>query len=193
MAFHYEWATVRGARTLLMKVAKVVEVYRDPVNAELSVNAEPEVDALWSNPTDSKRMLLLIPGNPGCINYYQEFALALWRSLGGTVPVWGISHAGHVFHDKLKQETFDGNAYPTLQFQVDHKRWFLDHYVPPHVEHITIIGHSIGSYIALQMAKQSKDPRINHVIGLFPTIERMALTPHGRIYTPVFKYMNCLT
>ena len=50
--------------------------------------------------------VITVIGNPGCINYYQEFALNLWRQLDGTVAVCGISHAGHVFHDNLERETF---------------------------------------------------------------------------------------
>lgn len=46
--------------------------------------------------THSEAIILVIPGNPGIIDYYDEFMESLYKSLDCKVPVWGISHAGHV-------------------------------------------------------------------------------------------------
>lgn len=35
-------------------------------------------------------------GNPGALEYYIDFIKALYEGLQRTVPIWGVSHAGHV-------------------------------------------------------------------------------------------------
>lgn len=39
------------------------------------------------------RLVLVIPGNPGPIEFYDEFMSLVHQDLGW--PVWGVSHAGH--------------------------------------------------------------------------------------------------
>ncbi|OQV15384.1 Atrial natriuretic peptide receptor 1 [Hypsibius exemplaris] len=170
--FWYSWDKVLGVETQLLKVGHFVKTLDSTGNVTHSGN----------------RLILIIPGNPGCVEFYQEFALALWKELGCKTPIWGISHAGHIFHEHLSKETFGGDSYPTLKFQIDHKCSFIQEHIPADVEEIILIGHSIGSYISLHAARQTTDSRISHVIGLFPTIERMALTPRGRVVTPMLRY-----
>ena len=80
-------------------------------------------------------------------------------------------------------------TYATLQFQIDHKCAFIKDHIPRETEEIILIGHSIGSYISLHAAQRlNNDSRLSHVIGLFPTIERMAATSHGRLVTPLVTY-----
>ena len=42
-----------------------------------------------------KRLVLIIPGNPGLAGYYETFMGSLHGRMGGEVPVWAIGHAGH--------------------------------------------------------------------------------------------------
>ena len=42
-----------------------------------------------------KRLVLIIPGNPGLAGYYETFMGSLHRRMGGEVPVWAVGHAGH--------------------------------------------------------------------------------------------------
>lgn len=76
----------------------------------------------------------------------------------------------------------------TLQGQIRHKVAFITENIPSHVK-LFLIGHSIGCYIILKILDQ-----LEHSVGrcfmLFPTIERMASSPNGRIYTPALKYLR---
>uniref|UniRef100_A0A3B4A433 Lipid droplet-associated hydrolase n=1 Tax=Periophthalmus magnuspinnatus TaxID=409849 RepID=A0A3B4A433_9GOBI len=51
--------------------------------------------------------------------------------------------------------------------------------------HLVLIGHSIGCYIILEMMKRNPELKVLKAVMLFPTIERMAQTPQGRVVTPV--------
>lgn len=37
-----------------------------------------------------------VTGNPGIIEFYKDFMKTIYEELDGEVPVWGISHAGHL-------------------------------------------------------------------------------------------------
>ena len=47
----------------------------------------------YGNVDKHKRLVVVIPGNPGAIEFYDEFMKLLHQSSGW--PVWGLSHAGH--------------------------------------------------------------------------------------------------
>ena len=55
-----------------------------------------------------------------------------------------------------------------------------------------MIGHSIGAYIILKLFEffDKEEDRITKGILLFPTIERMAVSPSGRLATPVSNYFS---
>lgn len=65
---------------------------------------------------------------------------------------------------------------------------FIETYVPNDVK-IHLIGHSIGSWMIVEMLK--RDPsfrhRIQHSYLLFPTIERMAVSSNGFYFTKIFQ------
>ena len=70
-----------------------------------------------------------------------------------------------------------------------HKAEFIKRYVPTGVK-VHLIGHSIGSWMILELLK---DPEIKEKIErgylLFPTIERMAISPNGRWFTKLVQPM----
>lgn len=72
-------------------------------------------------------------------------------------------------------------------FQVE----FIRNHIPADVK-IHLVGHSIGGYISLKLLKfEDMSKRIHHCYLLFPTIEYMAETPNGRLYTStVQKYFK---
>jgi hypothetical protein len=49
---------------------------------------------------------------------------------------------------------------------------------------INLIGHSIGAYICLQIAGPlaAHGFNVHRILNLFPTIERMADSPNGRVF-----------
>lgn len=78
-----------------------------------------------------------------------------------------------------------------MEGQIKHKEWFIQHYIPEHVK-LILIGHSVGAYIVLELLKRVQNYEIMKTILLFPTIERMALSPKGTVVTPILRYLRWL-
>ncbi|ENN70624.1 lipid droplet-associated hydrolase isoform X2 [Dendroctonus ponderosae] len=154
--------------------------------AFVEVNGVRTKIATWGrwieeSPATIKELIILIPGNPGVVGFYKQFANSLYEKTD--IPVWCLSHAGHNLAEnsitKLPNFTEHRNLYG-LKGQVKHKVDFLEKYLP-HDAKVYLIGHSIGSYMALEVLNY---PGINSKIIktylLFPTIERMAVTKNGK-------------
>lgn len=135
-----------------------------------------------------KEAVLLIPGNPGIIRFYDCFLQALFKKCGGKLPVFGIQHAGH---GELDESTVHNNSPYNLTEQIEHKIAFLEEFFPLDCQFI-LIGHSIGAYIILKLLEYygKRPEKITKGIFLFPTIERMATSPNGRFATPVSNYLS---
>ncbi|KAM4771729.1 lipid droplet-associated hydrolase [Rhinophrynus dorsalis] len=133
-----------------------------------------------------KLLFLIIPGNPGVVGFYRTFMESLYCDLDQKYPVWAVSHAGHcapprgmdMTHDNRIEDIFGLNG------QIEHKLAFLQKTVPPDMK-LVLIGHSIGCYIILEMMKRAVDLKVVQSILLFPTIERMSMSPQGKIMTPL--------
>lgn len=134
-----------------------------------------------------KLLFLIIPGNPAVVGFYKTFMQSLYCGFNKEYPVWAISHAGHCSpprgmdmtdeHDHQTDDVFGLNG------QIEHKLFFLRQNVPADVK-LVLIGHSIGCYIILEMMKRSPELKVLKSILLFPTIERMAQSPQGKMMTP---------
>ncbi|XP_035599057.1 lipid droplet-associated hydrolase [Oncorhynchus keta] len=136
-----------------------------------------------------KVLFLIIPGNPGVVGFYKTFMQTLHQTLGRRYPVWAVSHAGHC----VPPDTMDMIEDPTvmaagdvfgLNGQIEHKLAFLTEHVPRD-SRLVLVGHSIGCYLILEMMKRDPELQVVKSVMLFPTIERMAATPQGRVMTPV--------
>jgi pimeloyl-ACP methyl ester carboxylesterase len=134
--------------------------------------------------------ILIIPGNPGLIEYYEQFALYLGEHT--ELPILGISHTGH-----LNGNNYGFNSWrpADLHQQINDKIHYIQKHLKENHSNITnliLIGHSIGCHIVLHVAseleKQNSNIKIVKSICLFPTVERMALTPQGRLVTPLLEY-----
>ncbi|XP_015265563.1 PREDICTED: lipid droplet-associated hydrolase [Gekko japonicus] len=151
---------------------------------------------LFEKESVPRLLFLVIPGNPGFTGYYWTFIQALYCGLNRQYPVWVVSHAGHcrVPHDMEIVEDTDVKELDDvfgLCGQTEHKLNFLRKTVPQDMK-LVLIGHSIGCYIALEMIKQAPELEVIRCVMLFPTIERMAQSPQGKIMTPLlcqFRYI----
>ncbi|XP_043366122.1 lipid droplet-associated hydrolase isoform X3 [Dermochelys coriacea] len=127
--------------------------------------------------------------NPGLAGYYRTFIRALYRGLNGQYPVWVVSHAGHCKPPSGMGMTEDTDIKELedvfgLHGQIEHKLDFLRKNVPKDMK-LVLIGHSIGCYITLEMMKRASELQVLRSVLLFPTIERMAQSPQGKLLTPV--------
>lgn len=138
--------------------------------------------------SNCKKAVVLIPGNPGIIRFYDGFLESLYEQCGRTLPLFGIQHAGH---GSLDNNTISNNASYNLTEQIEHKVAFIEEYFPSDCQ-LILIGHSIGAYIILKLLEHygAKQKKISKGIFLFPTIERMAISPNGRFATPVSNYLS---
>lgn len=141
-----------------------------------------------------KPVIVIIPGNPGIIDFYEQFA----RELNALTnfDIIGISHTGHMFDDSVKSwqpiDTFS---------QVNDKVKFLNNYFmtsendvnnngePPE---IFFIGHSFGCFVILEiltMLNSDIKKRVKHSYMLFPMMERIRETPNGKVLCFATKYL----
>src|SRR5688572_17607549 len=89
-----------------------------------------------------------------------------------SIPVLGLSHPG-LIRPGIKQ--FKGT--PTVRKLIEHKLDFVDKYIPPHVK-IILVGHSLGTFIAIQMMRCTDDRhRLLHSYLLMPVLEKFTETP----------------
>lgn len=109
-------------------------------------------------------------------------------------PVWAVSHAGHCAPpDSMdmmdgSSSAADGDVFG-LNGQIKHKLAFLRKYVPKETG-LVLVGHSIGCYLILEMMKRDPELKVIKAVMLFPTIERMAQSPQGKVMTPLLCQMR---
>ncbi|XP_052010035.1 lipid droplet-associated hydrolase-like isoform X3 [Xyrauchen texanus] len=164
-------------------------VYCRGVVTELLKYGPTDLHASSKGPNPPKLLILVIPGNPGVVGFYKTYMWTLYQTFLRRYPVWAVSHAGHC----MPPDTFDmiEDASVTeeedvfgLDGQIEHKLAFLRKHVPRDTN-LLLIGHSIGCYIILEMMKRDPELKVVKAVMLFPTIERMACSPQGKVMTPV--------
>ncbi|XP_057654011.1 lipid droplet-associated hydrolase isoform X2 [Diorhabda carinulata] len=136
-----------------------------------------------------ENLVIIIPGNPGINSFYDKFAKRIHEKL--KCSVWCVGHAGHNLSQPLKTvpNYKDNTDLYGLKGQVQNKVNFFAKYIPENAK-IHLIGHSIGSYMVLELLENpSLSKRINHSYLLFPTIENMANSKNGKILTNYVKYV----
>ncbi|ETI41992.1 hypothetical protein F443_12805, partial [Phytophthora nicotianae P1569] len=96
-----------------------------------------------------KVLILVIPGNPGNPYYYLPLMQELVKKHGRRHEIRCLSHAGHVMPWKNHNRDF------TLQEQIDQKAFYVKQRLREEPTlRLVVIGHSIGSYITLDIAKR---------------------------------------
>ncbi|GMJ03785.1 hypothetical protein like AT3G11620 [Hibiscus trionum] len=98
--------------------------------------------------------VVFVPGNPGAITFYKEFVESLFEFLGGIASV-----SGHT------ERNWDQGRLYSLQEQIDHKIEFIK--VQNIEAPLVLVGHSIGSYIVLEMLRRLPEKAV-YCIGLYP-------------------------
>ncbi|KAI0903209.1 hypothetical protein F4823DRAFT_568922 [Ustulina deusta] len=152
-----------------------------------------------SSNNDSQHVLIFfVPGNPGLIGYYAPFLSAVRdlldsdASLGTTnFHIHGQNLAGFVDQD---HEPFTSQRKPhDLEYQIQHilktvtgLRIGSGPKQGQPYDHVLLIGHSVGAYIALEtchraLRDSSLAPELKLTSGilLFPTIDHIADSPSG--------------
>ncbi|XP_068626554.1 lipid droplet-associated hydrolase isoform X2 [Battus philenor] len=127
---------------------------------------------------NGKDVIICITGNPGLIDFYEEFGEEVHRNSG--LPVCVVGHAGH---DKVPdaQSILEGQEHIfNLKGQLKHKLDLLENYIDGDSK-LHFIGHSIGSWFTIELLVNN-DHLYNRTLSvnlLFPTIQRMAQSKNG--------------
>ena len=155
------------------------------------MKATPLQDKIFEN-CKIPLVFVIIPGNPGCIQFYEKFADVLSSSTN--VPVWGVSHTGHVQADKNLNFNHPNVLDCGLDRQIEHKIDYLEQEVFAKAEKVVLIGHSIGCYIILHIMDRMKhrETAMCKSVLLFPTIERLKQSPKGKLMTPLLSNVRWL-
>ncbi|GBE77816.1 hypothetical protein SCP_0106980 [Sparassis crispa] len=144
------------------------------------------VHALWwpSRVEHPRTVLVFIPGNPGLVDFYTPFLTAIHDASEGKIPILAHAHIGHtpgftILHDPPKFG-LTAQVVSAIEAVDAVERTFGE------TTQVVVAGHSIGSWIALQVLKARPDT-VSSVLLLFPTIAHIANTPNGRVLSPLFR------
>ncbi|KAL5606868.1 hypothetical protein BROUX41_003245 [Berkeleyomyces rouxiae] len=154
--------------------------------------------------TGRHALVYFIPGNPGLIDYYEQFLSFLNTILMQIDPsvvydIYGRSLCG--FHDEDHVPFGKDGSEPFLVAdQIDAlyedlagrriENSFDEERIGTPYDFVIIVGHSVGSYLTLELFKRhERDPKaaphlnLRAGILLFPTIVHIAQSPKGRQMT----------
>jgi len=139
--------------------------------------------------SQSDRCFVIIPGNPGCIKFYEQFATVTGEGTG--LVVKGVSHTAHAKCPGGPDHSHPELGECGLEAQVRHKVEYLRGEIFPKYERVVLIGHSIGCYMILHLMdllQEDERAKVAKCMLMFPTIERMRATPNGRKLTPLLTH-----
>ncbi|KAG8374051.1 hypothetical protein BUALT_Bualt11G0090700 [Buddleja alternifolia] len=132
--------------------------------------------------------ILFIPGNPGVVSFYTDFLESLYELLGGTASVTGNYWPYISLREAGVSMDWESGRLFSLQEQINHKISYIEQELQDVEQPIVLVGHSIGSYISLEIFKRFQQ-KVIYCIGLYPflalniasstqsSIRRLAMTP----------------
>lgn len=143
-------------------------------------------------------VVLIVPGNPGVVEFYEVFARGLFQALGRSADVVVVSHGNHVRRaDPLARAALRARGAPWryrhlhLQEQVQHKVAVVrDMQARRPDARLFLVGHSIGAHLVLQIMRHVPEAQLGLAVLLYPTIMHIGSTPNGRRLAPVFRYLR---
>ncbi|KAI5194155.1 hypothetical protein E4T38_09688 [Aureobasidium subglaciale] len=153
-------------------------------------------------------LVFFITGNPGLIEYYRTFLTLCFDSLRNRYSDYRIKVAGTSLRGFEVQD--NGHRYRNndneigpydLEQQIKHIGQMLERAIESHADpssspKVVLIGHSVGSYILLEVLRRRKQsPNTQQIsnnakiiggICLFPTVTHIAKSPSGRKFSLLF-------
>ncbi|XP_054803302.1 uncharacterized protein LOC129306639 isoform X2 [Prosopis cineraria] len=124
--------------------------------------------------------VLLIPGNPGVVTFYVDFIEFLYEQLGGSASITAIGHISHTKKDWERGRLF------SLEEQINHKIVFIREELQNADIPILLVGHSIGSYISIEVFKRSPE-KVKYCVALYPFL---TLNQKSRKQTNIVKHVR---
>jgi pimeloyl-ACP methyl ester carboxylesterase len=147
-------------------------VHHTRLNCAAAADSQPGVRHSWLRarglaellvvPGVSDNVVVVLPGNPGVASYYERFATSLATLTDSTVAVYGLQgHTrGRMRSSSLQAFSLDEQEAALLAFLDD----------VPRGKRVTLVGHSIGAFLALRAAALRPVP-VAAVVGLYPFLQ----------------------
>lgn len=159
----------------------------------LSYNGE-STSYLRVGPEEFSSLVFVVPGNPGLCEFYYDFVESLACKLPDSLVV-AVSYKGFdVYEHKRTREGYRWSNLKvySLEAQIEHKLEFLDYIlaVYPRIKHVTVLGHSVGSWIAQRIAV--KHENVQFVGLLTPTVHEIAKSSKGKQFVELTKLLKPL-
>jgi pimeloyl-ACP methyl ester carboxylesterase len=133
------------------------------------ISPEPE--------SSDSETIVVLPGNPGGVGFYVDFAVALGRASRARVIV--VGHASHSASTSCERTL-------SLPDQVAHKLALLRAELAARPgTRFALVGHSVGAYMAAELARELPSAVVC-VAGLMPTLLDIGATPRGQQLAPLF-------
>ncbi|KAH9222787.1 hypothetical protein DL95DRAFT_380526 [Leptodontidium sp. 2 PMI_412] len=167
-------------------------------NTAVNTASQISIHPSYTSPSASLHLIFFITGNPGLIGYYNTFLHSLHNILTTSQSpqdqyhIHGQSLAGFVDSDLDTRKT----PY-NLEEQIEISLLALKSQRIPsgpkkdrHFDSVILIGHSVGSYILLELIKRlgkSSPTRVSAGILLFPTVTHIAKSPSGVKISTLFR------
>uniref|UniRef100_A0A8B9KF53 Lipid droplet associated hydrolase n=1 Tax=Astyanax mexicanus TaxID=7994 RepID=A0A8B9KF53_ASTMX len=171
--------------------AAVEFIYCKGVATELLKYGPRDLHAAAETPDPPRVLILVIPGNPGVVGFYKTFMWTLYQAFNRRYPVWSVGHAGHCVPPDT-MDMVEGNSvrnelhvpvstdllfHSGLRFTIT-SLFFIRHFLYLYI-FIYCFPDSFYSFLPMSFLTVLKS------VLLFPTIERMAVTPQGKVMTPL--------
>jgi len=129
----------------------------------------------------TRKVFVIIPGNPGLVDFYWTMCQRIFDAYGGKCWVLCIGHAGHSHQSSLNDDLI------SYEDQIECKEALLRRELPWIAEadvSVTLSGHSVGSRICLELMKRMAHVEFHSFYGLCPTVIDIADSANGRALTP---------
>ncbi|KAJ2054054.1 Thioredoxin domain-containing protein 5, partial [Coemansia sp. S155-1] len=138
----------------------------------------------------ARAVMLLVPGNPGLIDFYIDFCTALHSLFSDSLDIIGVSHLGHTRFSDNRGLAVKRSSVPSLADQVANMVAVFDQIDADYRSaaqrpKMLLCGHSVGCYFSEKIVECRSD-RVDRVFSLFPAVEDIAGTPRGRQLWPMF-------
>jgi dienelactone hydrolase len=162
------------------------------------VRTELQVFEGGSGATGAPRTIVVIfPGNPGAVDFYSTFASTLQKlsasaaaaaaqsSSSPSSPEVAVVTVGHASHSSrtATRTRFD------LAQQVSHKASVVAHLLSLEPgARLVLVGHSVGAYMALEVARTLPPDALRAAVLLFPTVMHIGATVNGTKLLPLFRF-----
>ncbi|PVH86945.1 hypothetical protein DL98DRAFT_480891 [Cadophora sp. DSE1049] len=160
--------------------------------SQISIHPSP------TSPSTSQHLIFFITGNPGLIGYYKTFLHSLYNILSTSQESQNVYHIhGQSLAGFIDTDTETRKTPYSLEEQIEITLSALKSLRIPsgpkkdqHYDSVILIGHSVGSYILLELIKRlgkSSPVKISAGILLFPTVTHIAKSASGVKISTLFR------